>query len=50
MNTKEKLELLDTIEDNAWKNLKNITESKAQSTQFLDTIIKVQTIRKGLDK
>ena len=50
MNTKEKLELLDTIEDWAWKNLKNVTENLAQGTQFLDTIIKVQTIRKGLDK
>ena len=50
MNTKEKLSLLGIIESMAWEKLKIAISNNCRHKKFLDTIIKVQTIRKGLDK
>ena len=50
MNTKEKLELLDEVEDGSWEKLKNFRPMGDIDERFLDRIIKIQAIRKELNK
>ena len=49
MKVEEKLGLLGAIEDDSWEKLKTAISNYCRHEKFLDTIIKVQTIRKELN-